>query len=244
MSMISRRRLIGAALPLAAGVSTRAAAISEHGEGWIFDRMDRVGHRPVSVAGAPRVVPSPWGPAIGFDGVGDALFVDRHPLAGARTFTFEALFRPDGGAFQQRWFHLESPGDPSAMPGSSDTRMLFEIRVIGDRWYLDAFMTGSGYKQALVVPSTTWPIGRWHHVAQSYDGRTYRSFVNGQMQTAVDMPFSPQGQGRCSVGVRLNRVDYFRGAVRAAHFSRAALTPAHFRLADKYLSSSPIGAIA
>jgi Concanavalin A-like lectin/glucanases superfamily len=116
--------------------------------------------------------------------------------------------------------------------------MLFEIRVVGTRWYLDTFVTGPAYKQALVVPAKTWPIAQWHHVAQSYDGRTYRSFVNGQIQNAVDIAFTPQGPGRCSVGARLNGVDFFRGAVRAAHFSREALAPSQFQLMDAHVTAS------
>lgn len=240
---IGRRQLIGAVLPLAAGISTRVSARG-HGERWTFDRLDSVGGWPMRIVGAPGITPSPWGSAIGFDGVGDALLVDRHPLAGARAFTFEALFRPDGGAFQQRWFHIESDDDASDASGMSTTRMMFEIRVVGQRWYLDAFMTGPGYKQPLAVPNKTGPIGRWHHVAQSYDGRTYRSFVNGQMQAAIAMPFVPQGPGRCSIGARLNRVDYFRGAVRAAHFSRAALPPSQFHLLDRRVMPSPPDLVA
>jgi hypothetical protein len=46
-------------------------------------------------------VVTPLGRAVAFDGVDDALFVPAHPLAGAATFTFEALFRPDGGDVEQ-----------------------------------------------------------------------------------------------------------------------------------------------
>jgi hypothetical protein len=75
-----------------------------------------------------------------FDGVGDSLLIEQHPLAGAETFTFEAIFRPDGGANEQRWFHLAEI-DPktglatSAEPTTTDlhSRFLFEIRVVNDR---------------------------------------------------------------------------------------------------------------
>src|SRR5436309_957096 len=73
---------------------------------WNFDNLNRIGGLPVKVEGHPKVISSPVGKAIEFDGVGDSLFIDEHPLAGAETFTFEAIFRPDGGAEQQRWFHL------------------------------------------------------------------------------------------------------------------------------------------
>ncbi|MFD2783688.1 hypothetical protein ACFS32_24585 [Novosphingobium pokkalii] len=52
-----------------------------------------------------------------FDGVQDALILPRHPLAGAAQFTAEALFRPDGGAFEQRWLHLASDDQPGRPPG-------------------------------------------------------------------------------------------------------------------------------
>src|SRR5262249_40923886 len=74
---------------------------------WVFDSLERIGGAPVTVEGHPRIIESPLGKAIEFNGVDDALFIDRHPLAGADTFTFEAVFRPDGGKdLAQRWFHL------------------------------------------------------------------------------------------------------------------------------------------
>ena len=67
--------------------------------------------------GNPRVVETPVGKAVEFDGVDDALLVDVHPLAGAETFTWEAIFRPDGGRAEQRWFHLQEDGtdEPDAV---------------------------------------------------------------------------------------------------------------------------------
>lgn len=192
---------------------------------WTFDNLQQVGERPLRIEGEPKLVASPWGPAVAFDGQDDALFIDEHPLAGAKTFTFEALFRPDGGAFEQRWFHLESQQQPS---GKSASRMLFEIRVAENSWYLDTFMLGEGYKQPLIVPEKRFPIGQWYHVAQTYDGEKYSSFVNGDLQAQVSMPFTPQGPGQASVGVRINRVSYFNGAVREARFTHQALSPSQF----------------
>ncbi|WBO22926.1 LamG-like jellyroll fold domain-containing protein [Sphingomonas abietis] len=234
---------MGAFLPLAMSLRPSAAVAAKTagkaGERWTFDSLDDVGGMPVRSIGSPGLTPSPWGPAMAFDGTHDALLVDRHPLAGAGRFTFEALFRPDGGAFQQRWFHLESCDAATDPPGTSATRMMFEIRVVGENWYLDAFVTGPGYKQPLMMPAMLWPIGRWHHVAQSYDGQIYRSFLNGHLQASAAIDFTPQGPGRASIGARLNGVDHFRGAVRAAHFSRRALRPSQFRLLDRHLVNDP-----
>ena len=196
---------------------------------WTFDRLADIGGVPTHVEGAPVLTDSPWGRAVLFDGADDALFIDRHPLAGAQTFTFEALFRPDGGDFAQRWFHLASD-EPAPAPGAAPvgTRFLFEIRVVGDSWYLDAFTRGPDYSQALIAEDKLFPLGRWHHVAQTYDGATYRSFVNGVLQAEAPIAFTPQGPGWSSVGCRFNRVDYFRGAVREARFTHACLPPERF----------------
>lgn len=187
---------------------------------WSFDSLQRIGGlRPV-VEGDPKVVRTRLGRAVQFDGQDDVLFIGRHPLAGASRFTFEAIFRPDGGAFEQRWFHLESDEGPLVKPGTGSTRMLFEIRVVDQQWYLDAFIKGPGYSQVLIVPEKRFAVGRWYHVAQTFDGTTYRSFVNGMLQAEAKVAFVAQGPGRSSVGMRMNRVNPFRGAVRQASFLR------------------------
>ena len=61
---------------------------------WQFDRLDNIGGHKTTVLGQPRVIKTVVGKAVEFDGVDDALFVDHHPLAGAETFTWEAIFRP------------------------------------------------------------------------------------------------------------------------------------------------------
>jgi hypothetical protein len=223
-----RRRdlLLGAAAGLAAGPAFANAKSSPIV--WTFDRLDNIGGEVTHVEGAPSVIDTPLGKAVLFDGVDDALFIDRHPLAGAATFTFEALIRPDGGDFAQRWFHLASDEPVPALATPANTRFLFELRVVGDQWYLDAFVNGPGYKQTLVFPDKLYPIGRWHHVAQTYDGQTYRAYVNGQLQGEAKIAFTPQGAGRASVGVRMNRMNYFKGAIRQARFTSHALSPEAF----------------
>jgi hypothetical protein len=228
MASTLRRRdlLLGAAAGLVAGPAVATAkppAIV-----WTFDRLDNIGGEVTHVEGTPSVIDTPLGKAVLFDGVDDALFIDRHPLAGAATFTFEALIRPDGGDFAQRWFHLASDEPVPAPATPANTRFLFELRVVGDQWYLDAFVNGPGYKQTLVFPDKLYPIGRWHHVAQTYDGQTYRAYVNGQLQGEAKIAFTPQGPGRASVGMRMNRMNYFKGAIRQARFTPHALRPEAF----------------
>lgn len=192
---------------------------------WTFDRLDRIGGLAPHIEGQPEIVATPLGKAVQFDGVDDALLLDAHPLAGAKTFTIEAVFRPDGGAFEQRWLHLAETG-PDGAP--TEARLMFEIRVVGNAWYLDAFANGPGYKYTLAFPQTRYSTGQWYHVAQTFDGRTYRSYVDGILQGEAEIAYRPQGKGQTSVGTRINRRNYFHGAIRQARFTRRALKPDEF----------------
>jgi concanavalin A-like lectin/glucanase superfamily protein len=199
-------------------VSTPAAQESAV---WTFDRLDRIGGHPTKVLGEPKVVDTPLGKAIEFDGVDDALVVDVHPLAGATTFTWEAIFRPDGGATEQRWFHLQE--------NDTENRMLFEIRVVdGTQWFLDSYLHTPVAQRALIDRAKLHPVGAWYRVASVYDGREFRNYVDGVLNSAAEMPFQVQGAGRTSIGVRVNLVNYFKGAIHLARFTRRALAPSEF----------------
>src|SRR5690348_7913923 len=96
-----------AALVLILGAGVAAPADEPAQEIWTFDRLDRIGGQPTTVLGHPRVIETPLGKAVEFNGVDDGLEIGVHPLAGAESYTWEAIFRPDGGNAEQRWFHLE-----------------------------------------------------------------------------------------------------------------------------------------
>ena len=215
---MNRRTLL---LGLAA---TAAPAIaSTRQQVWKFKSLRKVGGHAVQAHGAPQLIKSPDGKALLFDGQDDVLFINDHPLAGAATFTTELVFRPDGGPFEQRLLHMESDESPPAAPGKGSTRMLIEIRVVENNWYLDAFMIGAGYRVTMMAPDKLFPIGRWYHAAATYDGQFFRSFVNGELQVEMATPFKPQGPGRTSVGARMNQVTYFKGAIQQARFTHEAL---------------------
>lgn len=194
-------------------------------EVWRFDSLESIAGHAVTVEGDPQIIETPDGPAIEFDGVDDAIFLDVHPLAGAETWTWEAVFRPNGGQEEQRWFHLNaaSQGD-----GADDDRMLFEIRVVGDQWCLDTFVKSGEVSQALLDRTHLHPLDEWHHVAAVYDGRELRSYINGRLDGAAELDLAPQAPGRTAVGVRINKVFYFDGAVRTARFTKEALMPEEF----------------
>jgi len=194
---------------------------------WHFDRLDQIGGHPTTLLGHPRVIETYAGKAIQFNGVDDAIYVDVHPLAGAETFTWEVIFRPDlGGAPEQRFFHLQER-DPKTGADTS-TRMLFEIRVIGDQWALDSFALTGAESLALLDRTRLHSLGAWHAVAAVYDGHEFRNYVDGLLQGSGPLHLAPQGAGHTSIGTRINRVNYFKGAVLEARMTRRALAPPEF----------------
>lgn len=193
---------------------------------WTFDRLENIGGYKTTMLGQPKVINSPLGKAVEFDGVDDALFIDNHPLAGAKTFTWEAIFRPDGGQREQRWFHLSEQDQQTG--ADTDNRMLFEIRVVEGQWYLDSFIQAGTESKALMNRQALHPLGAWYHVASVYDGREFRNYVDGVQEGAAQLRLAPHGPGHTSVGVRINKVFFFKGAIHLARFTPRALAPAEF----------------
>ena len=214
-----------AAVQLSSSVGAVMEGTSE-GVMWTFDRLENIGGHKTTVLGQPKVIDSPVGKAVEFDGVDDALFIDNHPLAGAKTFTWEAIFRPDGGQKEQRWFHL-SEQDPQT-GADTDNRMLFEIRVVDDQWYLDSYSQSGTESKALMNRQALHPLGAWYHVASVYDGQEFRNYVDGVQEGSAQLRLAPHGPGHASVGVRINKVFFFKGAVHLARFTRKALSPSEF----------------
>jgi hypothetical protein len=191
------------------------------GESWRFDRLDKIGSHPTKLLGHPHLIKTPRGSAIEFNGIDDAIFLDVHPLAGAQAFTWEIIFRPDaGGPAEQRIFHLQEDG--------SDNRMLFEIRLVGDQWCLDSFAKTGDASLALMDRAKLHPTGKWFSAAAVYDGREFRNYVDGVLQGSGELTLGPQKHGGTSIGVRYNKVNYFKGAFYSARMTRRALKPSEF----------------
>jgi hypothetical protein len=202
-----------------AGVCAWAAGAQEV---WRFDQMASLGGHPVKALRHPQVVATEIGKAIQFNGVDNALMVDVHPLAGAATWTWEMIFRPDAdGAAAQRVFHLQVR-DPVTGADIAD-RMLFEIRIVKGQWCLDSFATSAGQGATLLNCEKLHPLGQWARVTAVYDGATLRNYVGDELQGEAAVKLAPQGQGHASVGVRINLVNYFKGAIYEVWFTRSAL---------------------
>jgi concanavalin A-like lectin/glucanase superfamily protein len=194
---------------------------------WRFDQTLSLGGHTTKVLGHPQVVETPYGKAVLFNGRDDALFTDVHPLAEAKTWTWEVIFRPDeGGAAAQRFFHL-SVLDPATGTDTND-RMLFEIRTVKGEWCLDSFVMAQNHARTLLNCGKLHRLGKWYRVTAVYDGKMLKNYVGNELQGEGEVSLGPQGAGHSSVGVRINLQDYFKGAIFEARFTERALAPEDF----------------
>jgi len=173
------------------------------------------------IVGSPQVVETSIGPAIQFNGATDAIILPDNPIIGLSKFSLELVFRPEiGGLPEQRIFHLgDSRGD----------RALIETRLPGDgEWFLDTFISSGGSSCTLFNKETRHQLGNWYHLAMIVDGHRMTNYVNSKMENHDVLDFNPLTGGRGSIGVRLNRVCWFKGCFFMVRITPELLDPADF----------------
>lgn len=221
--------------------SLAVPALAQQATTWRFDNLSKIGSAQVTTVGKPQLVETPLGKAVHFEGQGnpdnskpesgnpsgDALLLDSAPLAGDATYTFEVIFRPSSkGAPAQRFFHMQD--------SNSQSRRMFEIRVVNKQWCLDAVGIDDrpGAQQHGVVLACDAPhlhtLNQWHAVAATYDGKTLRAYVDGELQGEIAVALTPLPAGTTSVGTRINKRDFFTGDVYSARFTPGVLLAKDF----------------
>lgn len=214
----------GAAPALVASADVPCSASPPAAFTWTADAGATPGAAPVRLGG-PRTESGPDGSALCFDGVDDGLAFDRNPIAGMKEFTIQVLFRPDASGSpeapsEQRFVHFEE--------GSTTTpesrRALIETRVVGEQWYLDTYLRAANGNKALIDAEKKHRVGRWYWVALTYAGGSMRHYIDGQLELEGAVPFEPLCAGRASLGVRLNRVSWFKGCLRELRVTPSVLS--------------------
>ncbi len=172
--------------------------------------------------GNPKVVESPFGKAIHFDGAEDGIFVADNPILNLRSFTIEVIFKPDPeGPVEQRFVHIGEPaGD----------RLLIETRTNSEgQWYLDTFILSGQNQKALIDALLLHPGGQWYHVALTLDQDGLMSnWVNGKFEMNGNLDFKPFTSGQMSIGVRQNKISWYKGAIHRIRISKGVLKPDAF----------------
>ena len=82
--------------------------------------------------------------------------------------------------------------------------------------------------QTLFAEDFKHSIGPWYQAALVFDGQEMRHYVNGHLELAGEMDFMPFQSGQISIGVRLNRVFWYRGKVSSLRFVDRALRVEEF----------------
>jgi hypothetical protein len=207
---------------------------------WRFDNLTKIGDAQVTTVGNPQVVDTSIGKAIHFEGrgntnssnpesgnpTGDALYLNSSPLSGDTTYTFEVIFRPSSkGAPAQRFFHMQDD--------NSQSRRMFEIRIRNKQWCLDTVgidVHGTEQHGVTMVCDAAHlhPLDRWYAVTATYDGKTLRGYVDGDLQGEIGVTLAPLPPGTTSVGTRIDKRDFFTGDVYSARFQPSVLSPVAF----------------
>jgi hypothetical protein len=193
---------------------------------WELDNLEEIGGHKVTVEGEPKVIETPHGKALEFDGIDDGIFLDVHPLAGMTEFTVEVIFQPYAdGQPEQRFFHMQE--------GGTTERVMFETRLVEDNmWFVDTFMQTGGQNNTMFAIGDKHELGPWYHAAIVVDGKTFKHYVNGKMELGKEVVFTPQKPGRTSLGVRINSVYHYKGAIRKTRFTPRAMSPDEFFTAE------------
>ncbi len=189
---------------------------------WEYNLADLKSTRKDAVlTGVPKVISSPYGNSVWFDGVNDSIHLPDNPLKDLKSFTVEALIKPDfKGPFEQRFLHIgEINGD----------RLLIETRSTPEgQWYLDTYIQSGQSQKTLIEPRLIHPIGKWYHVALTLDkDGTMKNYVNGKFELEGKVDFKPL-EGEMSIGVRRNNVSWYKGAICKIRISNGVIKPGDF----------------
>ena len=179
----------------------------------------------VSVVGNPKIIDSPFGKAVHFDGKEDGIFLEEMPLMNLSEFSVEMLIQFDTGSnHEQRYFHTGSV---------MEDRVLLEMRSDKNTWYLDGMVETRGNWVVLMSPEFTHRLGQWYHIAFTVKEGKQITYVNGNKELEGKIDFSPISKGATSIGVRQNRVSWFKGAIYSIHITNRALNLDEFIISEQ-----------
>ncbi|MBN1416895.1 MAG: T9SS type A sorting domain-containing protein [Bacteroidales bacterium] len=199
-------------------------------EFWDINSLTTIGGHGVTVYGEPSVIATEKGNAVFFDGVNDALIIDKNPFGDTKAFTFEVLFKPEGGqpniTNEPRFVCFWDPED------ADGPRMTIEIRVTAsNEWYFDGYLKTDKEGLTLIDETKTHPTSRWMHAAVTYKDNIFTTYVNGQQELSGTVSYTSKvfnSTGKTSVGARYNLARWYNGVIRAIKVSHDALTPEEF----------------
>lgn len=172
------------------------------------------------VLGAPGIVTDRQGAVLLFNGKDEGLIFPVNPLRDHERFTVQLFFRPDA----------DGPAAPRLVHGEDGegNRFTIEARITpAGVWYLDTFLKNGKTGKGLTLADSTQvhACGRWYWAALTYDGTTMTHYVNAVKEAQGAVSFGPMVNGKTAVAVRLNRINWFKGAIAGLSFGVGAAEP-------------------
>jgi hypothetical protein len=185
---------------------------------WKLENPSSVGNYRPAILGNPLVVKESTGASLSFNGVNDGLVIPTIPIEGWKQFTIEVLFKPAAdGPIAPRFIHFED---------KDLNRGTFEARLTPNgQWYMDTFLKNGKTNKGLTLIDSTklHATDRWYWAAMVYDGKKMTSYINRQKELEGELDFPSMTTGSIAIGVRLNRVNWFKGLIKEIRFHPKAL---------------------
>lgn len=188
---------------------------------WRLDNLKLISKHIPLILGSPSINNADTQRSVFFNGIDDGLVFEKNPVEGFEQFTIEVLLKPDGsGPREPRFIHFED---------KEGNRGTMEMRINPDKtWYLDNFLKNGNMnlpnnRLTLIDSTKKHPTDTWFWVAMVYDGKTMKSFVNGVKELEGDVNFPITKSGKVSLGVRLNKVNWYKGLISEIRFHPTVL---------------------
>lgn len=188
---------------------------------WDLNSLANIGGNQVEISGSPIIEDSENGKAILFNGINGALLIKSNPINNFNSFTIEMIFRPDvandPANKEQRFLHIQDMLN-------ENSRILLELRITDDgKWFMDTFIKSNDSQLALYAENFPHPVGKWYKIALVYENGVMKHFVDGIEEMSGKVEFIPISEAHTSIGVRINHISWFKGAIQSIRFSDSAV---------------------
>lgn len=160
--------------------------------------------------------------SLSFDGIDDQVGVGAAPALGLTTFTVEAWIRRDGrGQLMNTGVGgLELVPIAGKGRGESDGTNLdcnYALGFWGDLLGADFEDMATGANHPITGTTPVTP-GQWHHVAATYDGSTWRLYLDGALDAERRVDATPRGDSiqHFGIGTAFNSTGVAAGRLHGA----------------------------
>ncbi|MFB6340796.1 LamG-like jellyroll fold domain-containing protein [Saccharicrinis sp. FJH62] len=202
--------------------------ILEENETFVLDNLNALNGYDIQVFGNPQIVETEIGKGTAFDGEGDGIYIFNNPIGSSQVFTIETIVKPNDvypANAEPRYFHIEDANN-------SNRRITMELRLNNNHeWYFDGFLRADANSLGLMEQGLTHLLNGWQHMAIIYNNGHFETYVNYKKELEADwdhllLPFSDAT--KMSVGMRMNKVNYFNGIIQRIRITHAVLDSSEF----------------